>query len=80
MTGGNNFNSLSDALQRSCYTQMNDCQNAANKAGNKGSLTVQTCSDQASHLTSFMRSEADAIAASSLFDLCSSCLAFAEYG
>jgi hypothetical protein len=71
VTGGNSFNSLSDALQRSCYTQMNDCQNAANKGGNKGGLTVQACSDQVSH-SHRSSNLADALAASSLFGRCSS--------
>ncbi|WRT63122.1 uncharacterized protein IL334_000025 [Kwoniella shivajii] len=45
-TNGQTFNFLVDALNASCYVQMNDCQNAANKAGNKGDLTVGNCNGQ----------------------------------
>lgn len=48
LTGTDNFNSLGNALDRSCYRQMDTCQNAANKGGNKGELTVGGCSTQVS--------------------------------
>ena len=48
LTGSDIFNSLGNALERSCYRQMDTCQNAANKGGNKGDLTVGGCSTQVS--------------------------------
>ncbi|THH33193.1 hypothetical protein EUX98_g980 [Antrodiella citrinella] len=46
VTGNSAFNTLSDALTRSCDVQHNQCANAANAAGNKGDLTVTACGDQ----------------------------------
>ncbi|KAK4685895.1 hypothetical protein P7C73_g4242, partial [Tremellales sp. Uapishka_1] len=45
-TGGNTFNSLNDALNRSCDNQMNLCQAAANQSGNTGNFTVAACNGQ----------------------------------
>ncbi|BEJ13615.1 hypothetical protein CspHIS471_0307890 [Cutaneotrichosporon sp. HIS471] len=43
-TNGQEFNSLIDALDRSCYTQMDRCQLSANVNGNVPPLTVADCS------------------------------------
>ncbi|KAJ7364066.1 hypothetical protein DFH08DRAFT_838254 [Mycena albidolilacea] len=40
------FNSKASALARSCDVQQNDCANAANASGNKGSFTVAACGTQ----------------------------------
>ncbi|KIJ52486.1 hypothetical protein M422DRAFT_43341 [Sphaerobolus stellatus SS14] len=40
------FNNLQNALVRSCDVQHNECSNAANASGNKGSLSVQACEAQ----------------------------------
>ncbi|KAI5122268.1 hypothetical protein M0805_002349 [Coniferiporia weirii] len=40
------FNSLQNALARSCDVQHNQCANAANASGNQGDLTVAACGDQ----------------------------------
>lgn len=48
MSGARTYNFLGDALSGSCYDQMNVCQNAANKGGNKGALTVDACNTQVS--------------------------------
>nr|XP_019048097.1 hypothetical protein I302_01862 [Kwoniella bestiolae CBS 10118]OCF27027.1 hypothetical protein I302_01862 [Kwoniella bestiolae CBS 10118] len=45
-TNGQTYNFLIDALNSSCYAQMNTCQNEANKTGNKGDLTVGNCNGQ----------------------------------
>ncbi|WVF66783.1 hypothetical protein IAT40_001525 [Kwoniella sp. CBS 6097] len=45
-TNGRTFNFLIDALNASCYAQMDRCQNAANSSGNKGDLTVSNCNGQ----------------------------------
>ncbi|WVQ94395.1 hypothetical protein IAU59_001474 [Kwoniella sp. CBS 9459] len=45
-TNGRTFNFLVDALNASCYAQMDKCQNAANSSGNKGDLTVSNCNGQ----------------------------------
>ncbi|BEI98391.1 hypothetical protein CcaverHIS631_0306900 [Cutaneotrichosporon cavernicola] len=44
-TNGQEFNSLIDALDRSCYTQMDRCQLSANVNGNVPPLTVANCSN-----------------------------------
>ncbi|PAV16122.1 hypothetical protein PNOK_0774200 [Pyrrhoderma noxium] len=44
--GNSAFNSLQNALVRSCDVQHNKCANAANASGNKGDLTVAACGDQ----------------------------------
>ncbi|OCF34565.1 hypothetical protein I316_03606 [Kwoniella heveanensis BCC8398] len=45
-TSGRTFNFLVDALNASCYAQMDKCQSAANSSGNKGDLTVNNCNGQ----------------------------------
>lgn len=40
---GQRYNFLIDALNQSCYVQMDKCQLAANKGGNKAPLTVENC-------------------------------------
>lgn len=45
-SNGRTFNFLVDALNASCYAQMDKCQNAANQGGNKGTLTVGACNGQ----------------------------------
>ncbi|WWD22615.1 hypothetical protein CI109_107108 [Kwoniella shandongensis] len=45
-TGGQTYNFLVDALNASCYAQMNSCQLAANQGGNNGTLTVSACETQ----------------------------------
>lgn len=40
------YNFAIDALDASCYAQMNDCQAAANAGGNQGNLTVSACESQ----------------------------------
>jgi hypothetical protein len=42
-TNGQEFNFLVEALNRSCYTQMDRCQLAANINGNAPPLTVENC-------------------------------------
>lgn len=42
-SSGQRYNFLIDALNQSCYVQMDKCQLAANKGGNKGDLTVEKC-------------------------------------
>lgn len=54
-TAGREFNFLGDALQGSCYAQLNTCQNAANQSGNQGDLTVDKCSNQVSLLCRVQR-------------------------
>ncbi|OCH86068.1 hypothetical protein OBBRIDRAFT_856430 [Obba rivulosa] len=46
--GNSAFNNLQSALQRSCDVQNNQCADAANASGNKGSLTVAACNSQQS--------------------------------
>ncbi|KZT41284.1 hypothetical protein SISSUDRAFT_353536 [Sistotremastrum suecicum HHB10207 ss-3] len=46
VAGGNKFQSKANALTRSCDIQHNACADAANKAGNKGALTVAACGAQ----------------------------------
>jgi hypothetical protein len=41
--GEQRYNFLIDALNQSCYKQMDACQLAANRGGNVGSLTVSNC-------------------------------------
>ncbi|WWC97662.1 hypothetical protein V866_004546 [Kwoniella sp. B9012] len=48
MTNNQSYNFLTDALNASCYVQLNNCQNEANKTGNKGDLTVGNCNTQVS--------------------------------
>ncbi|WVQ70439.1 uncharacterized protein L199_008666 [Kwoniella botswanensis] len=43
MTSGQRYNFEIDALNASCYEQMQQCQLAANQGGNKGDLTVSNC-------------------------------------
>ncbi|KAK8844834.1 hypothetical protein IAR55_006684 [Kwoniella newhampshirensis] len=45
-TGNQTYNFLIDALNASCYSQMNSCQLAANRGGNHGDLTVSACEGQ----------------------------------
>jgi hypothetical protein len=40
---GIRYNFLIDALNQSCYVQMDKCQLAANQGGNKEPLTVSNC-------------------------------------
>ncbi|EJD06901.1 uncharacterized protein FOMMEDRAFT_17361 [Fomitiporia mediterranea MF3/22] len=44
--GNSAFNSLQNALTRSCDVQHNQCANAANASGNQGDLTVDACGQQ----------------------------------
>ncbi|KAI0326626.1 hypothetical protein GY45DRAFT_73962 [Cubamyces sp. BRFM 1775] len=44
--GNSSFKDLSNAIERSCDVQHNQCANAANASGNKGDLTVSACGDQ----------------------------------
>ncbi|KAJ7903500.1 hypothetical protein B0H14DRAFT_2665129 [Mycena olivaceomarginata] len=44
--GNSLINSKASALARSCDVQQNDCANAANASGNKGSFTVAACGTQ----------------------------------
>ncbi|KAF7374870.1 hypothetical protein MSAN_00373100 [Mycena sanguinolenta] len=46
VVGNSLFNTKTDALSRSCDDQQNACADAANAAGNKGSLTVAACNTQ----------------------------------
>ncbi|RSH84060.1 hypothetical protein EHS25_005305 [Saitozyma podzolica] len=46
LSSNQTYNFAIDALDASCYTQMNDCQAAANAGGNQGSLTVSACEGQ----------------------------------
>lgn len=46
VAGNSLFNSLTDALTRSCDVQHNQCADAANASGNKGDLTVDACGTQ----------------------------------
>ncbi|KAH9850265.1 hypothetical protein C2E23DRAFT_735448 [Lenzites betulinus] len=46
VTGNSSFKDLASALGRSCDVQHNQCANAANASGNKGTLTVSACGDQ----------------------------------
>ncbi|KAL5486066.1 hypothetical protein ACEPAI_7110 [Sanghuangporus weigelae] len=46
VTGNSAFNSLQNALVRSCDVQNNQCANAANSSGNQGDLTVADCNQQ----------------------------------
>ncbi|KAL5504197.1 hypothetical protein ACEPAH_8271 [Sanghuangporus vaninii] len=46
VTGNSAFNSLQNALVRSCDVQNNQCANAANSSGNQGDLTVANCNQQ----------------------------------
>ncbi|KAL5526517.1 hypothetical protein ACEPAF_8241 [Sanghuangporus sanghuang] len=46
VTGNSAFNSLQNALVRSCDVQNNQCANAANSSGNQGDLTVANCNEQ----------------------------------
>jgi hypothetical protein len=45
-SGGNQFNTLAAALQRSCSVQNNACANAANAQGQKTTFTVAQCNSQ----------------------------------
>lgn len=40
---GQQYNFPVDAINQSCYAQMNNCQQAANQSGNKSPLTVSNC-------------------------------------
>lgn len=46
--GEQRYNFLIDALNQSCYKQMDACQNAANAGGNAAPLTVANCNGQVS--------------------------------
>ncbi|KAJ7035090.1 hypothetical protein C8F04DRAFT_1395151, partial [Mycena alexandri] len=48
VVGNSLFKSKGDALARSCSIQKNDCADAANASGNKGSFTVAACNTQQS--------------------------------
>ncbi|OCF55070.1 hypothetical protein L486_07180 [Kwoniella mangroviensis CBS 10435] len=46
VTSGQRYNFEIDALNASCYKQMDQCQLAANQSGNRGDLTVSNCNGQ----------------------------------
>ncbi|WVW83490.1 hypothetical protein I302_105511 [Kwoniella bestiolae CBS 10118] len=46
MTNGQRYNFEIEALDASCYAQMQACQLAANQGGNKGDMTVSACEGQ----------------------------------
>ncbi|KAJ7158734.1 hypothetical protein C8R46DRAFT_1290740 [Mycena filopes] len=48
VVGNSVFKDAGDALARSCSIQKNDCADAANASGNKGSFTVSACGTQES--------------------------------
>ncbi|KAL5525722.1 hypothetical protein ACEPAG_7059 [Sanghuangporus baumii] len=58
VTGNSAFNSLQNALVRSCDVQNNQCANAANSSGNQGDLTVANCNQQQQQCTSQAQSAA----------------------
>ncbi|KAH8118038.1 hypothetical protein DFH11DRAFT_1541287 [Phellopilus nigrolimitatus] len=58
--GNSAFNSLQNALVRSCDVQHNQCSNAANSSGNQGALTVAACGDQDTQCEASAKSAASA--------------------
>jgi hypothetical protein len=46
MSSNQTYNFAIDALDASCYAQMNGCQAAANAGGNQGNITVSACEGQ----------------------------------